>query len=843
MSKLIKNTDTLHEIVAESTDALLVIDREGIVRLVNTTAEGLFGRTATELLGQPFGQLMLTGKATDLEIIRPDGGITIAEIGAQTVTWGGAPAHLASLRDVTSRKRGEQMLIESQRVLRAALDSLTISMFILDAEGMIIAANKAWLDFQQRTHAPHHRMLIGTNFLTFYEQAQPYHPEAIELTAKIRAVINGSLPSYSIKHKLETRNGPRWFAVHATACGDGWARAVISHEEITSTKQRESLDADKREVLELIARQHSLDTVVNQILTMVLNHYPDLSYGAIALRSARIFRSLGIGLDEREQVELDRWATLWAADGDDSGAERLTIAVARPEDQRDPSRCALGVSAGTCRCWRAPFQVSDHGTLGQLILCRRNPNAPEADDLTFVEMIGQLIAIEVEQHERTRQLAYQAHHDTLTGLPNRLLFEDRLRQALEAARRGKSIVAVLFIDLDRFKQINDTLGHGVGDALLVQLARRFEGCVRTTDTLARHGGDEFMLVLAHVTGHQQVTRVAGRLHDMLRMPFLIDGRELFVSASIGASLFPADGEDAETLQRNADAAMYWAKSTLRNSFQFFNATVNRAALERLQLETHLRRAVERGELSVYYQPKVDRHGHLAGAEALLRWRHPQLGLIPPVRFIPLAEELGLIVPIGEWCLTEICRQTREWQRRGFPPLKVAANVSALQFAQPNFIPMVHQILIQSGLDPRWIELELTESMLMGDVDAVIRHLSELRALNLTLAIDDFGTGFSSLAYLQRLPISVLKIDRSFVMRIGKAGDESERGIVSAIVTLGHHLHMDLVAEGVETPAQHAFLQTSGCDLFQGYLFSEPLPPTLFEHLMRGGAVPSPLWRM
>jgi diguanylate cyclase (GGDEF)-like protein len=465
-----------------------------------------------------------------------------------------------------------------------------------------------------------------------------------------------------------------------------------------------------------------------------------------------------------------------------------------------------------------------------------------ADDLTFVELIGQLLTIEVEQHEQTRQLAHQAHHDTLTGLPNRLLFEDRLRLALETARRTRCMAAVLFIDLDRFKQINDTLGHAVGDALLVQLARRFEGCIRATDTLARHGGDEFMLVLTDVVSHQQVTRVAHRLHDMLRLPFLIDGRELFVSASIGASLFPTDGDNADTLQRNADAAMYRAKSTLRNSFQFFDATVNRAALERLQLETYLRRAVERGELSIYYQPKIDQHRRLIGAEALLRWHHPELGLIPPTRFIPLAEELGLIVPIGEWCLIEICRQTREWQRRGLPPLKVAANVSALQFAQPGFIPMVTQILAQSGLDPRWIELELTESMLMGDVEAVARHLEELRALNVTLAIDDFGTGFSSLVYLQRLPISVLKVDRSFVGRIGTLGDESARGIVSAIVTLSHHLHMEVVAEGVETPAQLAFLQSIGCDMFQGYLFSEPLPPTLFEHLMREETIPGPLWR-
>ncbi|NTU78459.1 MAG: EAL domain-containing protein [Chloroflexales bacterium] len=832
--------DTLQDTVAESSDALLVVDDEGIVRFVNPAAKDLFGRPIVDLLGQPFGFLMLAGKATDIEIIRPDGGVTIAELRARDVAWRGARAHLASLCDVTSRKRAEQMLIESQQVLRAALDSLATAVLILDREGAIIAANKAWVDFRQRTHDPEHRLGLGDNYLAAYAQASAYHPEAAELTANIRMVLDGAQPSYSAEYPVKTRFSQRWFTLRATACGDGWARAVLTFEDITHHKQREILDADKRQVLELVARQHSLDTVISRLLTMVHNRYPDLAYGAILLRGAGVFRSLGVGVADHYVAHLDQWATLWAADS--GRPDRPGLLVVHSDDPLCEDRHTLTAEAGISRCWRAPFQGSLYEAMGQLILCRRSAAEPLADDTAFVELVGQLLTIAVEQHERTRQLAHQAHHDALTGLPNRLLFEDRLRQALEGARRTGRMVAILFIDLDRFKQINDTLGHAVGDALLAQLARRFEGCVRATDTLARHGGDEFMLVLPGIEGPQQVTRVAHRLHAMLHMPFLIDGNELFVSASIGASLYPTDGEDADTLQRNADAAMYRAKNTLRNSFQFFDATVTRTALERLQLETHLRRAIERDELAVYYQPKVDQHRRLAGAEALLRWHHPELGQIPPARFIPLAEELGLIVSIGEWCLSEICRQVRLWQRHGLPPLKVAANVSALQFAQPSFIPTVTQILAQSELDPRWLELELTESMLMGDVEAVLHQLRELRALNLTLAIDDFGTGFSSLVYLQRLPISVLKVDRSFVGRIGTPGDESERGIVSAIVTLGRHLHMDLVAEGVETPAQHAFLQTIGCNLFQGYLFSEPLPPILFEHLMRGGTIPGPLWR-
>ncbi len=826
-------------IVAETTDALLVVGEDGLVCFANPAAARLFGRPAAVLVGQPIGLPLPAEHSTDLEILRPDG-VMIAEIHVRPIIWFNEPATLAHLRDVTDRKRTEQMLLQSQQVLRAALDNLSAGIVILDSAGVIIAANRAWLDMIESTHSPERRTQIGESYLESCERAGPYHAAAGETAVGVGAVLRGEQPSFSIEYAVEGVAGRRWFSIRAAACGDGWARAVLTHEEITSNKRQVILEADKRQILELIARQHSLATVITRVLEMVHDRYADLIYTALFLRGSGVFRSLAIGLGGEATAELDRWAAEPMSRA--AVAAPPGIVVARPSDLSSQTLPRHGELAGIAACWHAPLHEGSNSVQGQLILCKRSDPEPTADDLAFVELVGQLMAIAVEQHERTRQLAHQAHHDALTGLPNRLLFEDRLRQALEAARRSRHMAAVLFIDLDRFKQINDTLGHAVGDALLVQLARRFEGCVRATDTLARRGGDEFMLVLPDVTSAQQVTRVARRLHDMLRLPFLIDGNELFVSASIGASLYPSDGEDSDSLQRSADAAMYRAKSTLRNSFQFFDARVNRAALERLQLETHLRRAVERDELALYYQPKVNRRGRLAGAEALLRWRHPELGLIPPARFIPLAEELGLIVPIGEWCIGEICRQSRQWQRRGLPPVRVAANVSALQFAQPGFIPMLHQILDQSELDPTWLELELTESMLMGDVAAVSRQLSELRELQLTLAIDDFGTGFSSMVYLQRLPISVLKVDRSFVGRIGRPGDDNERGIVSAIVTLGHHLQMELVAEGVETDAQHSFLQGLGCDLFQGYLFSEPLPPTLFEHLLRGGRLPGALWR-
>lgn len=315
------------------------------------------------------------------------------------------------------------------------------------------------------------------------------------------------------------------------------------------------------------------------------------------------------------------------------------------------------------------------------------------------------------------------------------------------------------------------------------------------------------------------------------MPFLVNGQELFLSASIGASIFPDDGEDANTLQRNADVAMYRAKTTLRNSFQFFEPRINRMALERLQLESHLRRALERNEFVLFYQPKLDRAGRLSGAEALIRWQHPTQGTTLPGHFIPLAEELGLIVPIGEWCLQEVSRQLQEWRQKGLPLVPVAVNISAIQFVQPSFLSMVSATIASSGLDPALFELELTESALLGDLEPLLRQLHELRALGLALALDDFGTGYSSLAYLQRLPFTTLKVDRTFVARLDAAAHNGSRGIVQAIITLGRSLNLQLVAKGIETEWQYRYLLDAGCDLFQGFLFSHPLPASRFESLL------------
>ncbi|MEW6646231.1 MAG: EAL domain-containing protein [Pseudomonadota bacterium] len=421
-----------------------------------------------------------------------------------------------------------------------------------------------------------------------------------------------------------------------------------------------------------------------------------------------------------------------------------------------------------------------------------------------------------------QQLDHLAHHDPLTDLPNRVLFNMRLTHALSHARRNGQRVGVLFLDLDRFKDVNDTLGHPVGDALLQQVAQRFQQRMRETDTIARTGGDEFIVIAEDVAAASDLAQVAQKLLDVFQETFHVGGSDIHLGASIGISLFPDDGDDAETLVKNADIAMYRAKERGRNIFQFYTAALTANALERFQLEVALRQALERDEMVLYFQPKVNlADGKTYAVEALVRWRHPELGLVAPDRFIGLAEETGLIQPIGAWVLRTACRQMKQWLDMGLPLEHVAVNLSGVQILRGGIVTTVWQVLQETGLAPQHLELEITESVIMGHAEETIRVLDELRALGVSLAIDDFGTGYSSLSYLKRFPIDTLKVDRSFVRDI--PNDANDAAIIRAVIALGRSLQLDIVAEGVETAEQQAFLLQEGCTTAQGYLFSKPVP--------------------
>ncbi len=451
------------------------------------------------------------------------------------------------------------------------------------------------------------------------------------------------------------------------------------------------------------------------------------------------------------------------------------------------------------------------------------------------------LSVTLDVTERMRdaeRLSFLAQHDALTGLPNRLLFTDRLRQAMIEAQRHNRLVGVVFLDLDRFKNINDTLGHDVGDATLVAVAARLRDAVRPSDTIARLGGDEFAAILADMARAEDAPMVVQRILDAFKEPFHIDGREQFMSASLGITLYPVDETDADALLRNADTAMYRAKQHGRSTCQFYTAEMTRRAHEDMALEGALRHAIERDELLLHYQPIVDLNtGLLLGVEALLRWQHPQLGLVSPARFIPLAEESGLIVPIGDWVLRQACQQARTWHDAGFTDLYVAVNLSSRQFREPDLVQRVQQVLADTGLAGVRLELELTESMLLTNIDNTVRLMQELDTVGVRFAVDDFGTGYSSLSYLKRFPIDVLKIDQSFVRDI--TTDPDDAAIVRAIITMAHALGVRVVAEGVETHQQMDFLRANNCDSMQGYYLSRPLPAEALSTLLAQGLQLSP----
>jgi diguanylate cyclase (GGDEF)-like protein/PAS domain S-box-containing protein len=438
-----------------------------------------------------------------------------------------------------------------------------------------------------------------------------------------------------------------------------------------------------------------------------------------------------------------------------------------------------------------------------------------------------------ERKESEQRIHHLAHHDALTGLPNRLLLDDRIEQALLKSKRDGNITAVLFLDLDRFKNINETLGHEIGDELLVQAVKRAGAALRETDTLSRHGGDEFVIVLPELDQPQDATLVARKLLQALGQPYNLVGHQLTVTASIGLALHPDDGATASELLRNAETAMYHAKEEGRNTLRFYSADMNFASLGELLLETHLRSALDRGELLLHYQPKIDaKSGKLVGAEALMRWRHPEQGMISPALFIPLAEECGLINPLGEWALHTVCAQQRKWLDAGLAAVPVAVNVSARQFTHQDVPALVAAALAQSRLPPELLELELTESLLMHNAEHAAAVLGNLRGMRISLAIDDFGTGYSSLSYLKRLPVQALKIDKSFVQDIGEEGEAVK--LAAAIIALAHSMDLHVIAEGVETEAQRSYLARHGCDQFQGYYFDRPMPVEEFaERLARG----------
>jgi diguanylate cyclase (GGDEF)-like protein/PAS domain S-box-containing protein len=501
-----------------------------------------------------------------------------------------------------------------------------------------------------------------------------------------------------------------------------------------------------------------------------------------------------------------------------------------PEAQRQAHRAHLRAFAESpvmAKGMGERREISGRRKDGSLFPARASiSKLAEENGMTFTVILND-ITLQKENEERIR---YLAHYDVLTGLPNRVLFNDRLEQAIAEAARRHRIVGLILLDLDRFKIINDTLGHGAGDALLQNVARRLVGSVRRDDTVARLGGDEFAVILSDVAQPGDVARVARMILEGFAPPFTVLGRELFMAASLGISLYPLDGREIDILLKNADVAMYRVKETGRSAYQFYEPEMTALAAHRLALENDLRRALERGELRLLFQPQEAlASGQLEAFEALVRWHSPERGVVSPAEFIPLAEETGLIVPIGAWVLEQACACSKAWQDAGLAPARVAVNVSSRQFLRGNLVELVGNALARTGLAPNWLELEITESMLIQDEAAAIQMIEGVHRLGVAFSLDDFGTGYSALSRLKRFPFSTLKIDQSFIA--GIPHDSGDAAIVRAIVTMGRGLGIRVLAEGVENQAQLDFLREAGCDVIQGYHYGEPLAPEAVAELL------------
>ncbi|HEX2954083.1 MAG TPA: EAL domain-containing protein, partial [Bacillota bacterium] len=436
-----------------------------------------------------------------------------------------------------------------------------------------------------------------------------------------------------------------------------------------------------------------------------------------------------------------------------------------------------------------------------------------------------------ERKKAEETIHHQMYYDLMTGLPNRTLFSDRLSLALAHSHRTGGVLAVIFLNLDRFKTINDTLGHAVGDRLLQGVAERISGCLGEGDTLARLSGDTFTLLFSQVERVEDVAKMAQTILESFKQPFILSDMEIFTTLSMGISLYPNDGEDVDNLMKNADTALYRAKEQGRNNYQFYTPLMNAKASERLALENSLRRALSREEFIVYYQPQIEaKIGRIIGVEALVRWKHPDLGLVSPAEFIPMAEETGLIVPIGSWVLRNACLQSKAWQSMGLPPIKIAVNLSARQFQQEDLVAMVKEALDQTGFDPQLLELEITESIAMQNADYTITILNDLKTMGVHISLDDFGTGYSSLNYLKKFPIDTLKIDQSFVRDLTL--NPNDLAIAKAVIALAHSMNLEVMAEGVETKEQMSILREEQCDMMQGYLFGRPVSAAEIEHLLK-----------
>ncbi len=797
-------------------NAMAVLDRDGRFEYANLAYAQMIKRTRDQLVGQTLFDIsppvlhagiesmleqIRSGEAVSKEITAPgqDGVSYLLIRNEPRWTDGQVSGTVISMTDLTDLKVAWSALEESRSFGTHIMEAMSQGLTVTDLEGRFEYANPAFCEMVGRSS----KDIVGkvifdlvdpTEHTALYgrlERRSEGKSETFE-TRLLRP--DGSLIEASVQSSPRLRDGRRIGGI-----------SILTN--ITEQRQREA--AVRQDVI-------WVEDMINSINGVLWESVND--------GSGRGYRQTFVS----PQVEflLGYTPQEWMNDFD-FWEDHL-----HPDDRdRTTQEFVEGNKSG--RPYSLEFRM--FARTGQAVWIRSLVTPRRVGDSQWARGIMLDITQRKQDEERlqalTEKMTFDAHHDALTGLPNRVLFEDRLQVALEGARRHGVKVAVMFLDLDRFKQVNDSLGHAVGDELICQVAQRLAHCLRLTDTLARRGGDEFTLVLPDLTDPRDAARVAHRLMDVLASPFHLAGQELFVTASLGISLYPLDGEDADTLQRNADVAMYHAKAAGRNGISYFDADMNAAAHRRLQLESDLRRALDRGELEAFYQPQMDaQSGQVVGFEALVRWRHPEFGLIPPLDFIPMARETGMIGRIDVWMLRQASHQIVAWDAAGLPRARVAVNVSSLRVDQMDLVDCVRFALLETTLSPDRLELELSETFVLRDPVEAAAQIVRLRELGVSVAMDDFGTGNSSLSLLHQLPFNRLKIDRSFV--VGLNAQPSSRPLIEAMTVLAHKLQMDVVIEGVETLSDLDTARQIGCDIAQGFLYSRPVPALEAEAFLR-----------
>jgi diguanylate cyclase (GGDEF)-like protein/PAS domain S-box-containing protein len=809
-----KQLHLLSAALEAAANGIVITDRQGTIVWVNQAFATMTGYSKEEVLGenprllksgvQPNGYYaklwttISSGKVWQGEIInrRKDGTTYIEEMTITPVTHDpGTAAYthfIAIKQDITERMRAQDAVAESERRYRSLfenmLEGFACCEMLFDQRGrpidfVYLAVNSA---FGKLTGLEN---VVGKRFTELIPGGES-QPELFERYGRVTVTDEPE------RFEIEIKGLGMWFSISAYGTGNGCF--VATFDNITERKRAEE---------ELYRAHHMLQTILNTIPQRVFWKDRNCTY----LGCNRILAT-DAGLNDPAEIigksDFDlAWrdtAEAYRAD-DKLVMEQGSAKLGFEEIQDRPGGGRVWLWTSKIPLWDREGNVN--GVLG-----------------TYEDITDRKVA-----EERVQYLAY---YDALTGLPNRTLLQDRLSKALASARRQKDKVALLFLDLDRFKDINDSLGHALGDFVLQEVAERLKGWAREQDTVARLGGDEFLIVLTRVREVADAAVAAERLMEKMAAEFVVQGHSLGITCSLGISIFPEHGTDGEALIKNADAAMYSAKENGRNHLRFFTADMNAQVVERLTLENSLRLALEKREFFLMYQPQMDMAtGRITGLEALLRWQHPELGLVPPDKFIRIAENIGLIVPIGEWVLRTACSQVRKWQDEGLPAVSIAINVSAVQFRQEDFCELTRRVLHETGLAPQYLELELTEGLLLANADVTFSVLQELKAMGLTLAIDDFGTGYSNFNYLRQFRVSKLKIDRSFIRDVAVNPDAA--AITTAIISMAKSLNLKVIAEGVEDEAQMSFLRAHQCDEIQGYYFSKPLAVDKVADKLRG----------